>query len=207
MAQASTMTDSESGVRMTVSAGASHGSGVDIPTPVLVELLRQVPSLSSEETEAIMWLFVRLDEIHGLRLADDMGFITRILPLVSGSLLTFLGSCLRANNSRAECKSQLLQEYFPHIVRERLIRDLIVFSFQGEGQSLRAYIEQVFGATHFLELDASESDLVDTVVMNFHASILAHAAFVEKPCSLKELQRVVELIEEKFAVAKERQRV
>jgi hypothetical protein len=43
--------------------------------------------------------------------------------------------------------------------------------------------------------------------MNFHPSILAHAAFVDKPCSLKELQRVVGLIEEKSAVAKERQRV
>jgi hypothetical protein len=95
----------------------------------------------------------------------------------------------------------------PHFVRERLIRYLIVFNFQGEGQSLRAYIEQVFGAARFLQYDASESELVDRVVMNFHPSILAHAAFVEKPCSLKERQRVVGLIEEKFAVAKERQRV
>jgi hypothetical protein len=154
-----------------------------------------------------MWFFVRLDEIRGLRLADDKGFITRILPLVSGSLLTFLGSCLWANNSWAECKSQLLQQYFPHFVRESLIRDSIVFNFQGESQSLRAYIEQVFGAARFLQYKASESELVDRVVMNFHPSILAHAAFVEKPCSLKELQRVVGLIKEKFVVAKERQRV
>jgi hypothetical protein len=130
MAQASTTTDSEREVGVTVSGGASHGSGMDSPTPVLVELLRQVPSLSSEVPEAILWLFVRLDEIHGLRLVDDKGFNTRILPLVSGSLLTFLGSCLPANNSWAECKLQLLQEYFPHFVRERLIRDLIVFNFK-----------------------------------------------------------------------------
>jgi hypothetical protein len=109
---------------MDVSGGASHGNGVDSPTPVLVEMLRQVPSLSSEEPGTIMWLFVRLDNIHGIRLADDKGFITRILPLVSGRLLTFFGSCLRTNNSWAQCKSQLLQEYFPHFVRERLIRDL-----------------------------------------------------------------------------------
>jgi hypothetical protein len=149
MVQASTMTDSEREVVVTMSGGASHGSGVDNPTPVLVELLRQVPSLSSEDPDVIMWLFVRLDEIHALRLGYDKGFITRIFPLVSGSLLTFLGSCLRANNSWAECKSQLLQGYFPHFVRERLIRDLIVFNFQGEGQSLRAYIEQDFGAALF----------------------------------------------------------
>jgi hypothetical protein len=126
-----------------------------------VELLRQVPFLASEEPEATMWLFVRLDEIHSLRLADDNGFITRILPLVSGSFLTFLGSCLRANNSWAECKSQLLQQYFSIFFRERLIRDLIVFNFQCEGQSLLAYIEQVFRADHFLQYEASESELVD----------------------------------------------
>jgi hypothetical protein len=39
-----------------------------------------------------MRLFVRLDKIHGLCLVDDKAFVTRILPLVSGSLLTFLGA-------------------------------------------------------------------------------------------------------------------
>jgi hypothetical protein len=43
--------------------------------------------------------------------------------------------------------------------------------------------------------------------MNFHPGILVHVAFLDKPRSLKDLYRVVGLIEEKFAVAKERQRV
>jgi hypothetical protein len=62
---------------------------------VLVELLRQVPSLRSEEPEAIMRLFVAIDEIHNLNLVNDRIFVTRILPLVSGSLLGFFGRCLR----------------------------------------------------------------------------------------------------------------
>jgi hypothetical protein len=102
---------------------------------------------------------------------------------------------------------QLLEEYFPYFIRESLIRDVIVFNFQGEGQPLRAYIGPVFRAAGFLEYDASEQQLVDRVVMNFHPGILAHAAFLDKPRSLKDLYRVVGLIEEKFAVAKERQRV
>lgn len=153
-----------------------------------------------------MWLFIKLDEIYDLRLADDKNFITRILPRVSGSLLNFLGSCLRANNSWAECKSRLLQEYFPHFIRERLVWDLIIFNFQAEGQSFRAYVEQISGAARFLQYEASESELVDRVLMNFHPSVIAHVAFVDKPSSLKEL-RVVGLIEEKSAVANERRRV
>jgi len=93
----------------------------------------------------------------------------------------------------------------PYFVWERLIRDLIIFNFQGEGQPLRAYTDQVFRAASFLEYDANEQQLVDRIVMNFHPSILAHAAFLDKPRSLKELYRVVGLIEQKFAVAKERQ--
>jgi hypothetical protein len=54
---------------------------------------------------------------------------------------------------------------------------LIVFNFQGEGQPLRAYIDQVFRAAGFLEYDASEQQLVDRIVMNFHPSILVHTAF------------------------------
>jgi hypothetical protein len=101
----------------------------------------------------------------------------------------------------------LLGEYFLYFVRERLIRDLIVFNFQEEGQQLRAYIDQVFRAAGFLEYDVSEQQLMDRIVMNFHPSILVQAAFLDKPRSLKELYRVVGLIEEEFAVAKEWKRV
>ena len=68
---------------------SSHGGGGDSQTQVLVELLRQVSPLSSEEPEAILRLLVRLEEVHDLGLVDDRVFVTRILPLVSGSLLTF----------------------------------------------------------------------------------------------------------------------
>jgi hypothetical protein len=43
--------------------------------------------------------------------------------------------------------------------------------------------------------------------MNFNPSTLAHSAFLDKPRSLKDLYRVVGLTEEKFSVAKERQRM
>jgi hypothetical protein len=64
----------------------SHGRGDSSQTPVLVELLHQVAPLSSEEPEDMLWLFVRLGEIQALGLVDDRMFITRVLPLVSGSL-------------------------------------------------------------------------------------------------------------------------
>lgn len=69
----------------------SHGGSGDRQTPVLVELLRQVSPLCSEEPEDILPLFVRLGEIYDLPLCDDRVFITRILPLASGSLLKFWG--------------------------------------------------------------------------------------------------------------------
>jgi hypothetical protein len=190
-----------------VVASGSLSSGGEGQIPVLVELLRPIPHLSSEEPEAIMRLFIRLDEVHGLGLVEDRVFITRILSLVSGSLLTFLGSCLRTGSSWVDCKSQLLSEYFPHFVHERMIQDLVIFHFQGEGQPLRAYIEQVFAAAKFLRYAVREQELVDHVVMNFHPSVLNHAAFVDRPRPLKELYQVVGIIEEKLAVAQERQRL
>ena len=56
-------------------------------------------------------------------------FVTRILPLVSGSILSFLGGCLGMGVSLVECKYQLLDVYFPYFVRERLIQDLICLIF------------------------------------------------------------------------------
>ena len=90
---------------------------------------------------------------------------------------------------------RLVEEYFPHFVRERLVRDLMVFNFQNEGQSLREYIEWVFRAANFLRYQASEQELVDCILMNFHPSVLAHAAFLERPRFRKELLRVVGLVE------------
>ena len=102
---------------------------------------------------------------------------------------------------------QLLDEYFPHFVHERLIRDLVVFNFHGEGKSMRAYVEQVFQAADFLQCEATEQQLVERVVMNFHPDILRQAAFLDKPRSLQDLRRVAGLTEEKFAVLKERRRL
>jgi hypothetical protein len=85
-----------------------------------------------------------------------------------------------------------------------LIRDVIVFNFQNEWQPLRTYTERVFRAAEFVRYGASEQQLVDTIIMNFHPSVLAHAAFLDKSRSLKELYNVVGLIEEKLSVAKRR---
>jgi hypothetical protein len=134
-----------------VGAGSSHGGDGGGSIPVLVELLRPIPRLASEEPEAIMDLFIWLEEIYRLGLVDDKTFIIRILCLVSDSLFSFLGACLRAGSSWADCKSQVLSEYFPHFVRERMIRDLVVFHFHGEKQPLCSYVEQVFATAQFLE--------------------------------------------------------
>ena len=69
---------------------------------------------------------------------------------------------------------------------------------------MRAYIQQAFQADNFLQYEASEQQLVDRLLMNFYPDILAKAAFLDRPQSLKNLYRVVGLIEEKVSVAKER---
>jgi hypothetical protein len=184
-----------------------HGSSEGCQTPVVGELLCQISPLLSEEPEAILTLFIRLDEIFDLGLVNDRVLIMRILPLVTGSLLRFMGDCLHKGNGWAECKSRLLEEYFPYFVRERLICDLIILNFHGEGQSLRDYIERVFQIAAFLKYGATEQQLVDQVVMNFHPSILSQAAFLDRPKSCLDLDRIIGLMEEKSAVARERQRV
>jgi hypothetical protein len=130
---------------------------------VLVELLRQGPPLRSEDPEEIMRLFIRLGEVYDLGLVVNRIFMMRILPLVTGSLLRFVGDCLGGGGSWADCKTCLLEEYFLYFVRERLTRDLIVFNFQREGQPLRRYIEQIFQTAGFLRYNVTESQLVDRV--------------------------------------------
>jgi hypothetical protein len=173
----------------------SHGGGGVGSIPVLVELLRPIPRLVSEDTAAIMGLFIKLDKVHGLGLVEDRVFITRVLCFMSGTLLSFLGARLRERRSWEDCKSQLLREYFPHFVRERMIRDPVIFHFQGGQQPLRAYIEQVFATVKFLQYVVKEQELVDRVVMNFQPSVLNHAFFIDRPSSLRELYQVVGTIE------------
>jgi hypothetical protein len=189
--------------------GGGNGPSLDRTdqTPVLVDLLKQVPPLLSEHPEDILGLFVRLGEIHVLGLVEDRTFITQILPLVPRGLLQFLAGCLRDQCSWALCKARVLEEYFPHFVRERLIRTLIVFNFHQKRKSVRTFIDQVFQAAGFLLYEATEPQLVERVVMNLHPDILKEAAFLDKPCSREELIRVVNLIEERFSVARERQKL
>jgi len=105
-----------------------------------------------------------------------------------------------------QCKTRLLDEFFSHFVRDRLIWDLIIFNFHEKAQSLRTYIDQVFTAASFLRYNAAEQQLVGCIVINFHPTILAQVAFLERPWSRKELYRAVGLIEE-FSFMKERQQI
>jgi hypothetical protein len=68
----------------------SHAGGCSNVVPVIVELLRKAPSLSSDEPEAILRLVGKLDEIYSLGLVDYKIFVIRILPLLSGAVLSFL---------------------------------------------------------------------------------------------------------------------
>jgi len=184
-----------------ISNEVSQGGGVGSQFAVLLDLLRQVKPLLSEEPVDILRLFVRLEEVYELKLVDDSQFIARILPLVFGSLLKFLGECRREECSWAVCKSRLLDEYFPYFVRERLIRDLIIFKFHEVGESMRSYVDQVFQAAIFLQYGATEQELIDRVLMNLHPEVLAQSAFLDRPRSRKEMYKIMGLIEEKMSVA------
>ena len=184
----------------------SHVRGMSDANSVFVELMRQLSPLISEEPEVILRFVARLDDIYMLNLCDNRSFITRVLSLVPGVFLRFSADCLRNGRDWKQCKQQLLHEFFPHFIRERLIRDLITFNFHYHTTPVRQYIDQVFSGARFLEYDAEEQNLVDRIVMNLHLDILAQSAFVDGPCSRKELYDVVGIVEEKMAVVIERQR-
>ena len=173
-------------------------------TPVYVELMRKLPPLTSEEPEAILRFVARLDEVYQLKLCDDRSFITRILPLVPGVILRFFGDCLVNRKDWEQSKKALLREFFPHFIRERLIRDLITFNFHKETTPVREFIDQVFSAARILEYEATEQSLVDRIVMNLHPTVLAQSALIDRPHSRKDLYEVVGIIEEKLAVNRER---
>jgi hypothetical protein len=88
---------------------------------VLVQLLPQVPPLTSGDPEGFIKLFKRLDETYELGLVEGRYFIMSILPLVSSNLLAFVGNCLRERSDWTECKTPLLEDYFPYFVGERVI--------------------------------------------------------------------------------------
>ena len=108
----------------------------------------------------------RLGEVYDLGLAGDRYFFTHVLHLVSGSLLKFLGNCLRAGCSWTDCKSRLLDEYFPYFVRESLVRDLKIFELHLVCEPLGEYFERISQAGTFLKCKASVQKLVDRILMN-----------------------------------------
>ena len=68
---------------------------------------------------------------------------------------------------------------------------------------LRQYIERIFRVAKFLDYQAREEQLIERVIMNFHPRIVANAILMERPRSLKDLYRVVGLIEERLAVVRD----
>jgi hypothetical protein len=121
MAQASVQTNLERNVDPLVyqnGGSCSHGGSVDSQAAVIGELLRQISPLLSEKSEDILWFFVRLEEIYKVGLVIDHVFIMRILPLVSGRLLSFFGGVQHV--AGRSVKAQFWGEYFPSIVKDIL---------------------------------------------------------------------------------------
>ena len=141
----------------------SLGMAMGNYSPMLFELVKQVPPLLSDKPEDILHFFVRMHEIHRLGLAEDRAFNMLMLPIVPAGILQFLDDCLHEGNTWVVCKAKVAAEYFPHFVRERLIRELIVFNFHSEGQSIRAYFDLVFQTAEFLQYKATEQQLVQRV--------------------------------------------
>jgi len=125
---------------------------------------------------------------------------------VQGSFLTFLGECIRHGDSWEQCKARVLKEYFPLFVREKMIRELVVFHFRERDCPLREFMKKVVDAAEFLQYSTSEGEIVDRILMNLHPDILAQAAFLPRPGSYRELRDMVGLIEKRMAVLAERQR-
>jgi hypothetical protein len=117
---------------------------------VLGELLRNVQPLQSDEPTEILRFFVSLKGIYDLQLASDRLFMLKLLPKLKGACLNFLGGCIRRGDSWELCKKMTLEELFPIIVRERLIRELIVFTFHSKEVPLRTYIDEIVDAAEFL---------------------------------------------------------
>jgi hypothetical protein len=85
----------------------------------------------------------------------------------------------------------VLKEYFPLFVREKMIRDLVVFNFQKKDCPLREFIKEVVDTAEFLQYHASEGEIVDRILMNMHPDILAQAALLPRPGSYRVLRDMV----------------
>ena len=174
-----------------VSTDISLGFRECSEAPVLSDLLRDVPRLVSEEPGEILWFFVDIKAIYDLNLVPDKIFWLKVLPKAKGSLLSFVGQSMKDGESWNVCKTRLLREYFPLFVREKMIRELIVFNFQEEGRPVREFIKEVTDAAEFLQYNASQAEVVERVLMNLHPDILAQEALLPRPVSFQELRYTV----------------
>jgi len=136
-----------------------------------------------EELKAILKFFVDLKAIYELNLVPDSVFLMRLLMKVQGSLLTFVGECIRHRHSWQQRKVRVLKEYFPLFIREKMIQELVLFHFQERGCPLRVFIKEVVDATEFLQYCASEGERVERILVNLQLEILAQAAFLPRPGS------------------------
>jgi hypothetical protein len=98
-------------------------------------------------------------------------------------MLGLVGRCLREQKTWGQCRDLVRDKFFPHFVRELLIRDLFVCKFHRERDHIREYVDRVFGIAEFLNYQSTEQELVDRVVMNLHPSILRNVALLGRPSS------------------------
>lgn len=96
----------------------------------------------------------------------------------------------------------MLSEYFPFVVREKPVWELIVFNFQSLNYPLLTFIDEVVNANEFLRYSAAKQEVVDRVLMNLYPNMLAQSG----RRSYRELRKLAGHDEEKLTVLDERHR-
>lgn len=154
---------------------------------VLLELVRNVPTLKEESTENVLQFLKIVYPIGLLQLVTDRELIKCLMTKVRGRTLEILGEANLTQTPWDDVIHKIVNTLIPSRLKEELIRKHITRRFQGADENFVTYIKDVQCFNYLLDFSNDESRLIDLILQNMWGPLKMHFIFNKKPENLNQL--------------------
>jgi hypothetical protein len=122
----------------------------------MLDLVKNVPLLTSDDPENIFEFLIQLKEVHDLKLASDFEMLSLTVGRTHGRVAQIVGTYLVGTPDWKIFCLEMMPAFFPPRTRERFLASYVLDHFQSP---TNPYLKAIVAAADILGYQGQESEM------------------------------------------------
>lgn len=161
----------------------------------ITSLINQIPSYSGENSQEIINLIQKIQEIAELKLVNETHLLSSVIMRLQGDLRLWWSKAVIEYPSWSLLKSYLLKSFVSPVSRIQL-EETLVRRYQAIDEPFQIYIKDIWSKAQALEAKITESELVLHIWTHANVSTLLKLKHSTMPASIAQFQLLAKQIDE-----------